>query len=229
MGKLLLLPAILIALSFHEFAHGKAADLLGDPTPGEQGRLTLNPLPHIDWIGFLMLMFFSFGWAKPVLVSPWKFTREITMKTGMMIVALAGPAMNLLLAIIAAIGLAIALNFLQLDARFDGLNVMSITILYMQNRLQFASPVDAAVFAMIFYLLWINIILMLFNLIPVPPLDGSKILAGLLPDSGGKWIYMLDKYGMILLIVLIFSGVLGFIRSMALNIMNVLLALVSLF
>ena len=154
--KILALPGIIIALSFHEFAHAKIADYLGDPTPGEQGRLTLNPLPHLDPIGFLMLMFASFGWAKPVLISPWKFKRDITMKKGMLMVALAGPAMNLLLAIAA-------------------------TLILRLYELYYFSPnteMDWFIYYMILYLLRINIVLAIFNLIPVPPLDGSKILAG---------------------------------------------------
>ena len=204
---LLSLPAILIALSFHEFAHGKAADLLGDPTPGDQGRLTLNPLPHIDWLGFFMLLFASFGWAKPVLVSPWKFTRKVTMKTGMMIVALAGPAMNFFLAVVATVILGLFDSFIIFDF-----------------------PAKYALRYMISYLIWINIILGLFNLIPIPPLDGSKILAGLLPDKGSNLIYSLERYGPILLIILIFSGVFGkVIGPFAKVIYDTLLSLTILF
>ncbi|HZJ83940.1 MAG TPA: site-2 protease family protein, partial [Syntrophomonadaceae bacterium] len=93
------LPAILIALTFHEYAHALVADRLGDSTPHYQGRLTLNPLPHIDWIGFLMLLIFRFGWAKPVQVNPYNF-KNTGVKKGMMLVSLAGPAMNILLAFI---------------------------------------------------------------------------------------------------------------------------------
>jgi Zn-dependent protease len=179
--KLVILPAILIGLTFHEFAHGKVAALLGDPTPGEQGRLTLNPLPHIDWIGFFMLMFFSFGWAKPVMVSPWKFNRKIAMKTGMLLVSLAGPAMNFLLAFFSAV-------ILRLISEFYGGSYGNIVLILLN-------------------MLWYNIILALFNLIPLPPLDGSKVLAGLLPDKGSRLIYSLEKYGPLLLMILIISNV----------------------
>lgn len=93
------LPAILVGLTFHEFAHGLVADRLGDSTPARQGRLTLNPLPHIDWVGFLMLLIFKFGWAKPVQVNPGNF-KNISHKTGMMLVSLAGPGMNLVIALL---------------------------------------------------------------------------------------------------------------------------------
>ncbi|MDD2620868.1 MAG: site-2 protease family protein, partial [Syntrophomonadaceae bacterium] len=91
---LVALPAIVIALTFHEYAHGKVADMLGDTTPYYQGRLTLNPLPHIDWLGFIMLFIFHFGWAKPVQVNPYNF-KNISIKKGMMLVSLAGPGMNI--------------------------------------------------------------------------------------------------------------------------------------
>ena len=93
---LISLPAIMIGLTFHEYAHGRMADYLGDDTPYYQGRLTLNPLPHIDWLGFLMLMIVGFGWAKPVQVNPYKLRGGV--KNGMMLVSLAGPAMNIFLA-----------------------------------------------------------------------------------------------------------------------------------
>jgi len=174
------LPAILIALTFHEFAHGKVADWLGDDTPYYQGRLTLNPLPHIDWIGFAMLLLFHFGWAKPVQVNPAKF-RDIGYKQGMMLVSLAGPMMNLLLAFIGMLLLRVLLPF-----QYSEWGSITIAIL---------GP-----------LISINIILAAFNLIPLPPLDGSKILAGLLPDAGARLMYSLEQYGPLLLLLLIITG-----------------------
>ncbi|MEA1960063.1 MAG: site-2 protease family protein [Bacillota bacterium] len=180
-NTLIYLPAVLIALTFHEYAHGKVADMLGDQTPYYQGRLTLNPLPHIDWIGFLMLLFFKFGWAKPVQVNPYNF-KKVGIKRGMMLVSLAGPVMNILLA-------------------FVGMFLLKVLI-------PFQSGEWAGMFIQLIYpLIYINLILAAFNLIPVPPLDGSKILAGLLPDEGANVIYSLEQYGPILLLLLIVTDV----------------------
>lgn len=177
---LIWLPAILIAVTFHEYAHGQVADWLGDKTPAFQGRLTLNPLPHIDWIGFLMLVLFKFGWAKPVEVNPRNFTHT-NMKTGMMMVSLAGPGMNLLLA---------GVGMLILKALFVWPTAVGMSLL---------AP-------LVLPLIYINIILAVFNLIPVPPLDGSKILAGLLPDSGARLVYSLERYGPLILLVLLVTN-----------------------
>ncbi len=177
---LVALPAILIALTFHEYAHGKVADLLGDDTPYYQGRLTLNPLPHIDWIGFAMLFIFHFGWAKPVQVNPANF-KGVGYKKGMMLVSLAGPMMNLLLA-------------------FTGLILLRMLLPYQLTEW------GSITVAILGPLISINIILAAFNLIPLPPLDGSKILAGLLPDSGARMMYSLEQYGPLLLLLLIMTG-----------------------
>jgi len=174
------LPAILIALTFHEYAHGKVAYMLGDDTPYYQGRLTLNPLPHIDWVGFAMLFIFHFGWAKPVQVNPNNF-KDVGYKKGMMLVSLAGPMMNLFLAFVGML----ALRFI-LPYQFTEWGSITASLL---------SP-----------LITINIILAAFNLIPVPPLDGSKILAGLLPDIGSRLMYSLEQYGMLILLILIMTG-----------------------
>ncbi len=192
------LPAIVIALVFHEYAHGKAADLLGDSTPYYQGRLTLNPLPHIDWLGFIMLFIFHFGWAKPVQVNPYNF-KNISIKKGMMLVSLAGPGMNILLA---SVGM-IAYKYL---VPFQGLEWADTTL------------------SLIHPLIYINIILAAFNLIPLPPLDGSKILAGLLPDTGAHYIYSLEQYGPIILLLLIVSGLAGRIFMPLANLIYTLLA-----
>lgn len=174
------LPAIFIAITFHEYAHGWVAYVLGDDTPRLQGRLTLNPLPHIDWIGFAMLLVFHFGWAKPVQVNPYNF-KNVSFKQGMMLVSLAGPGMNVLLALAGMI-------LMRLLIPFSGGEGVAIA-------LQLLKP-----------LVTINIILAAFNLIPVPPLDGSKILAGLLPDSGTRFMYSLEQYGILILLILIMTG-----------------------
>ncbi|HNX28597.1 MAG TPA: site-2 protease family protein [Syntrophomonadaceae bacterium] len=181
---LIWLPAILIGLTFHEYAHGRVAYMLGDDTAYNQGRLTLNPLPHIDWIGFFMLIIFKFGWAKPVQVNPLNFNKNISIKQGMMLVSLAGPVMNILVALVGMI----AYKYLS---PFQNLEWGSYVI------------------ALLIPLIQINLILAAFNLIPVPPLDGSKILAGLLPDSGARAIYSLEQYGPFILILLIVTDLTG--------------------
>lgn len=177
---LVFLPGVLIALTFHEYAHGRVADMLGDDTPYYQGRLTLNPLPHIDWVGFFMLLVFHFGWAKPVQVNPYNF-KNISVKQGMMLVSLAGPGMNILVAFIGMV-------IMRVLIPFEGTEWGWITL------------------GLLYPLVQINILLAAFNLIPLPPLDGSKILAGLLPDSAAGIIYSLEQYGTIILLLLIFTG-----------------------
>jgi Zn-dependent protease len=191
---LLLLPAIILGLTFHEYMHGRVADSLGDHTARNLGRLTLNPIPHIDPVGFIMLILFKFGWAKPVPVNPLNFRGD--MKRGILLVSLAGPATNLLLAIAAAV----------IYRVLSGVQLPYFT-------------------EIIFYIIYINVVLAVFNLIPVPPLDGSKILAGLLPGRQ-EWLHQLEAYGMIVLILLIFSGAIGFIFNIFVRpLVNVLLSL----
>lgn len=177
------LPAILIGLTFHEFAHGLVADRLGDSTPARQGRLTLNPLPHIDWVGFLMLLIFKFGWAKPVQVNPHNF-KNISQKTGMMLVSLAGPGMNLIIALLSMAALKLLIPW-----QGEGWGALAIPL--------------------IIPLVYVNLILAAFNLLPVPPLDGSKILAGILPDAGANWLYSLEQYGPLILLLLIVTNAVG--------------------
>ncbi len=174
---LVLLPAILIGLTFHEFAHGWVADRLGDRTARYQGRLTLNPLAHIDPVGFIMLILFKFGWAKPVPVNPYNLRTDPA--RGMLMVSLAGPAANLLVAL--------------------------VTSLILASGLARLVPYGNLVF---YLTLQINVILAVFNLIPVPPLDGSKIVAGLFPGRA-RFIYGMETYGTVILLLLLFTGVLG--------------------
>lgn len=180
------LPAIVVGLTFHEYAHARVADYFGDDTPAYQGRLTLSPLPHIDPIGLLLLMFAGFGWAKPVQVNPLRF-KGVTMKQGMLLVSLAGPVMNFGLAVVSA---------------------FFITKIFVPL---FSTSHPA--FQILLPFVWINLVLGVFNLIPVPPLDGSKILAGILPDRMGGLIYALESYGTIILLLLVFSNVFDNILS----------------
>ena len=177
---LLWLPAVLIALTFHEYAHGLVADWLGDPTPRYQGRLTLNPLVHLDPLGFILLLLVHFGWAKPVQVNPLNFRGD--RYRGMVLVGLAGAGMNLLVAFTAT-----------LIATLD--NIPAGGSGYLSAIME--------------GIILINIYLAVFNLIPIPPLDGSQVLAGLLRNS--EIVYTLQRYGYIILIVLIFTGVIGIV------------------
>ncbi|RQD76576.1 MAG: site-2 protease family protein [Candidatus Syntrophonatronum acetioxidans] len=178
---LIRIPALLIALTFHEFAHGYAANQLGDPTARFQGRLTLNPLVHLDPIGLLMLWFAGFGWAKPVPVNPLNFRGD--KKQGMVLVAAAGPGINLVLAFVALILQGFIFVFFYNDVL---LSLVGTLVTY-------------------------NILLAIFNLIPIPPLDGSKILAGLLPFRYDYYFRQLEQYGPFLLILLVFTGAFGLI------------------
>lgn len=191
------LPAILIALTFHEYAHGRVAYQLGDDTAYLQGRLTLNPVPHLDLVGFLMLLFFKFGWAKPVQVNPYNFNRS-GIKSGMMLVSLAGPGMNLLLAFISMLILKICGFPLDINSFFYILGNLNSALTQLN--------VFTSLALILYTLVYINLILAVFNLIPLPPLDGSKILAGLLPDSGARLIYSLEAYGPLILLLLIVTG-----------------------
>ena len=175
------IPALLLALTVHEYAHAATADSLGDPTPKYMGRLTMNPLKHLDPVGTIMLLFAGFGWAKPVAVNPSYFRDG---KRDMMAVSFAGPGSNFLLAFIGIVLIAIF--------RMSG----------------FGNP---GVYAFLFWLQLYNVWFALFNLIPIPPLDGSKILMSLLPGRYAYELMKLEQYSFILMIVLVFSGAVGIV------------------
>ena len=172
------LLAVLMAITFHETAHGYVAYRLGDPTAKNQGRLTLNPIAHLDLIGALMMFVFGFGWAKPVPVNPFYFEGDRT--KGMMLVSVAGPLTNLIISF-AAYFIYVA------GSGFAGIPFFSI----------FLSTTVT-----------LNIYLAVFNLIPIPPLDGSKILAGLLPKATAyKFLNTVEQYGFLILMLLIFFNI----------------------
>ncbi|MCL2081462.1 MAG: site-2 protease family protein [Oscillospiraceae bacterium] len=170
--------AALCAIMFHEVSHGFAAYKLGDMTAKERGRLTLNPLKHIDWFGLLMLIIAGFGWAKPVPVDM-RFLRNP--RRDMAIIAFAGPAMNFLLALVCMLAYA-ALVFFE------------------------APPLLARFFIVCTV---INIGLGIFNLFPIPPLDGSKMLGIFLPEHVHMKVLRFERYGMLALMALLWTGVLG--------------------
>jgi Zn-dependent protease len=172
------IPALLIAITFHEYAHGRMAYAWGDPTAKLAGRLTLNPLAHLDPIGLLMLWVARFGWAKPVPIDPRNFSDY---RKGLFWVSLAGPGMNLLLGFIAA--------FLLV---FFG-NRGSVYTAIMENLLLY------------------NVYLAVFNIIPLPPLDGSKILSTFLPDSALSIYHNIEPYGPFILILLLFLGIISLV------------------
>lgn len=177
------LCAILVSLSFHEFAHAWTADRFGDYTPRMNGRLTLNPLAHLDPLGTLMLLFSFFGWAKPVPINPYALQRRSP--AAPMLVALAGPMSNLLLAVLVAV-------IYRLVPIVFGVSGVSQTMFTIQTFLSLFGS--------------INIALMLFNLIPLPPLDGHHIFEYFLPANWLRVIEPIWAYGPMILILLVAAG-----------------------
>ena len=173
--------AVLLCLSVHETCHGLAALVLGDPTAKARHRLSLNPLRHIDWLGLAMMFVAGFGWAKPVPVNPNYFKKP---KQGMAVTALAGPASNFLLALLAML-------------------ISRLVYLYAPYN-----PVWQTVFDFCLYTVApLSIGLGLFNLLPLPPLDGSKVLAMFLPDRAYAVWMRYERYGMLVLLVLSFADI----------------------
>ena len=184
------LLAVLFCLTVHETCHGLAALALGDPTAKRQHRLSLNPLRHIDWFGLLMMLVAGFGWARPVPVNPNYFKKT---RQGMALTALAGPASNLLLALL----LLIPARLIYTYAHYSVFN---------QTALDFLTSTAA-----------LSIGLGLFNLIPIPPLDGSKVLAVLLPERAYRWLMRYERFGIFALWLLVALGVGGRYMSLAIS------------
>ena len=177
-----ILPSLL-CITLHELSHGYVACRLGDTTAKDAGRLTLNPIKHIDIMGLLMMVVFRFGWAKPVPVNMYRFKNP---KKGMALTALAGPACNFLLA---------------------GVFLFLYGLLF--YPLHTGGTVAETVLQLIYTTAYLSLSLAVFNLIPIPPLDGSKVLFSLIPDENYFKLMRYERYGMILLLVLVSTKVLG--------------------
>lgn len=178
--KVLALPGLFMAIIFHEVAHGYMAYKLGDPTAKNAGRLTLNPLKHIDLIGFIFMLIFRFGWAKPVPVNSMYFKNR---KRDMILVSLAGPFTNFLSALILSL-------------------IISVGII--RNKI---------ILQILIIAIWYNIMLGIFNLLPFPPLDGSKVVASLLPTKYEYYFYKNQRYLNLILIILILTNYIDRILS----------------
>lgn len=181
-GLLLRLVSVFLCLTVHETCHGLAALALGDPTARSMHRLSLNPLRHIDWLGLAMMVICGFGWAKPVPVDPRYFKKP---KKGMALTALAGPVSNLVLAVLLMAGAGAIYYHAAYTPMWEGV---------------FSFLLDTAI---------LSIGLGLFNLIPVPPLDGSKVLGALLPDRTYFTLMRYERYGMLVLLLLSFTNIGG--------------------
>lgn len=179
------LASVLLCLTIHEMCHGLAAYALGDPTAKSQHRLSLNPLRHIDWFGLAMLAVAGFGWAKPVQVNPNYFKKP---KLGMAITALAGPLSNMVLALVLLFGTKILLN--------GGVQTYWLLKFLLSTAM-------------------LSIGLGIFNLIPIPPLDGSKVLFAVLPDRQYNLLMRYERYGMLVLLALVMMGAGGHFLSQA--------------
>lgn len=191
------IPGVLIAITFHEYAHGLVAYKLGDNTAKDEGRLSLNPLAHLDPIGTLMLVFAGFGWGKPVHVDSRNYTRKISMEKGEAIVSAAGPLMNIILAFI------FTLIYCAIY-KFAGAGFLHSTM-------------GSVLMLMIFYTISINVGLGVFNLIPLPPLDGSKIIMPFLPYKAKEWFVNNEQIFYLVFVVLWITGLAGIIISPAIS------------
>ncbi len=176
-GTLLMLPGLILALTFHEYAHAKMADKLGDPTPEGQGRLTLNPFAHLDPIGTVCLLFAGFGWGKPVQINS-SYFRDPAKDN--MKVALAGPIMNFILAFV----------------------LFFVTALIMLLGVNLSEKVFETLVLIFSQAALLNVSLGVFNLLPVPPLDGSKVFAYFLKGKAREFLYTLERYSWIIILVL---------------------------
>jgi len=197
---LLSLPGVVLAITVHESAHGWTALKLGDDTALRQGRISLNPLHHVDPFGLLLLIFLRFGWARPVSVDPRKFKKP---RQGMCLTALAGPVSNLIL------------GFLMLACAFG------LSIAYSKNYAQFGDTTFSTVLEVLMrifqYASVTNLGLGIFNFIPCPPLDGWKVLGAFLPVKTYFGLMRFERYGMLVLLALMLTGVITTPMNLAVN------------
>lgn len=193
LDKLLILPGIIVGLSFHEFAHAAMSNALGDPTPKLQGRLTVNPKAHIDPLGFIALIFCGFGWGVPVQIDPRYYKHR---RRDELLVSLAGVVMNLFIAVVSGFILRILLKTMP--------NIHNMA--WGETLIQ-----------IIAYIIMINIVLMVFNLIPVPPLDGFGIVTELFNLRKYEWYYSVYEKGYLILLALIIFNITDFILTPATN------------
>lgn len=177
-----LLPGVIIAMAVHEYAHALAADSLGDNTPRFMGRLTLNPFAHIDIIGLIMLLFVQFGWAKPVLINTANFKNP---RRDDVIVSLAGPLANLIIAF----------------ASFLALRLMTAN----------DTSLSYGLYQVLQAIVLLNINFAIFNLLPIPPLDGSHVVSSLLPPKWQMRYWQWQRFSIFVFIILLYTNVLGFI------------------
>lgn len=200
MSMLMMLPGLLIGLSLHEFAHAYAAYRLGDPTAKNMGRVTLNPAAHVDPLGFFSLMLVGFGWGRPVQINPANFKNR---RRDEIIVSLAGVTMNFIVAIVSC----------------------GIYILLVKSGgyPSYTSGMFDALTYIVLWIVYINVILMVFNLLPVPPLDGFGIITEIFNLRKYDWYYTVYNNGLIILLALILFGVVGMVLSGGINvIMNMI-------
>ncbi len=193
MELILVIPILLLSLSIHEYSHGYVSYLLGDPTPKQNGRLTLNPIAHLDLMGSLVLIITRrIGWAKPVPINPRYYKNP---RKGLMIVGIAGPGSNLVMAGIFAIIFRTVMFF----ANINSVGAISTQL----------SDFQYLILRFLLLAIIVNLSLGFFNLLPIPPLDGSNILRGLLPSNFDKYINKLQgPIGMVILLILAYTGIL---------------------
>lgn len=198
------LPALLIALSVHEAAHAYTAYKLGDKSQKAMGRLSLSPLAHIDPIGFIFMLVFKFGWGKPVVMDDRNFKNR---RKGVMLVALAGPMSNILLAFVFTIILKL----------LDVFGVLALMI---------DSNIGSILYIMLIYMIEFNVVFGVFNLIPLPPFDGAKVLTYFLPLKGKRFMDWLEQYSVWVLVILMVTDLYQIIIMPAYNLINWLIMLV---
>lgn len=196
LNLILSIPAVLIAITFHEYAHAFVADKLGDDTPRNQGRLSLNPFAHLDPYGIILMLTCGFGWGKPVEINSNNFTRKVSIKKGNALVSIAGPCMNFILAIIFSIIYGLLIKFGNSFILTTSGNII-LTIVQ--------------------YIITMNVGLGVFNLIPLPPLDGSKVLVAFLPYKAREWYEQNERILYIIFVIIWITPISSIIISPMIN------------